>query len=160
MRPLADRRNVRGPLASVHGNYHQRFVQKLDKKFVRLCKNHVELSLKFVLKNYGRSVLTNTSRRTNMSDRNFCLPTAVRLKRSIPFIYHIFYFKLTLLTLKWSRYTQTLGFGKFLSVQNRNRPEIRLNPVPAGFRASKSGSGSGPVSSRFAGSEPELDDSF
>ena len=34
---------------------------------------------------------------------------------------------------------------------SRNRPEIRLNPVPAGFPASKSGSGSGPVSKLFAG---------
>ena len=38
----------------------------------------------------------------------------------------------------------------------RNRPEIRLNPVPAGFSAPKSGSGSGPVSSRFAGFQPEF----
>ena len=36
-------------------------------------------------------------------------------------------------------------------VCTRNRPEIRLNPVPAGFPASKSGSGSGPVSKLFAG---------
>ena len=42
----------------------------------------------------------------------------------------------------------------------RNRPEIRLNPVPAGFPASKSGSGSGPVSNRFAGFQPELDRIF
>ena len=42
----------------------------------------------------------------------------------------------------------------------RNRPEIRLNPVPAGFPASKSGSGSGSVSNRFAGFQPELDDIF
>ncbi|KAL5255378.1 hypothetical protein ACHWQZ_G014710 [Mnemiopsis leidyi] len=32
-----------------------------------------------------------------------------------------------------------------------NRPDIRLNPVPAGYPASKSGSGSGPVSKPFAG---------
>ena len=43
------------------------------------------------------------------------------------------------------------------SVSPRNRPEIRLNPVPAGFLASKSGSDSGPVSNRFAGFQPELD---
>ena len=45
----------------------------------------------------------------------------------------------------------------FFRVPPRNRPEIRLNPVPAGFPASKSGSGSGPVSNRFAGFQPELD---
>ena len=43
---------------------------------------------------------------------------------------------------------------------NRNRPEIRLNPVPAGFPALKSGSGSGPVSSRFAGFQPEFEKMF
>ena len=42
----------------------------------------------------------------------------------------------------------------------RNRPEIRLNPVPAGFPALKSGSGSGPVWNRFAGFQPELHDIF
>ena len=42
----------------------------------------------------------------------------------------------------------------------RNRPEIRLNPVPAGFPASNSGSGSGPVSKRFAGFQPEFDKIF
>ena len=42
----------------------------------------------------------------------------------------------------------------------RNRPEIRLNPVPAGFPASNSGSGSGPVSNRFAGFQPEFDKIF
>ena len=40
---------------------------------------------------------------------------------------------------------------------SRNRPEIRLNPVPAGFPASKSGSGSGPVLKRFAGFQPEIE---
>ena len=43
---------------------------------------------------------------------------------------------------------------------SRNRPEIRLNPVPAGFPASNSGSGSGPVSNRFAGFQPEFDKIF
>ena len=42
----------------------------------------------------------------------------------------------------------------------RNRPEIRLNPVPAGFSAPNSGSGSGPVSSRFAGFQPEFEKTF
>ena len=42
----------------------------------------------------------------------------------------------------------------------RNRPEIRLNPVPAGFPASNSGSGSCPVSNRFAGFQPEYDEIF
>ena len=32
----------------------------------------------------------------------------------------------------------------------RNRPDIRLNPVPAGYLALISGSGSGPVSKKFA----------
>ena len=34
-------------------------------------------------------------------------------------------------------------------VDTRNRPDIRLNPVPAGYPASISGSG--PVSKKFAG---------
>ena len=42
-------------------------------------------------------------------------------------------------------------FGHVRDFGPRNRPEIRLNPVPAGFPASKSGSGSGPVSKLFAG---------
>ena len=45
-------------------------------------------------------------------------------------------------------------------VKGRNRPEIRLNPVPAGFPASNSGSGSGPVSNQFAGFQPEFDKIF
>ena len=42
-------------------------------------------------------------------------------------------------------------FKEMNGLRIRNRPEIRLNPVPAGFPASKSGSGSGPVSKLFAG---------
>ena len=38
----------------------------------------------------------------------------------------------------------------------RNRPDIRLNPVPAGYPASISGSGSGPVSKNFAGFLPDF----
>ena len=38
----------------------------------------------------------------------------------------------------------------------RNRPDIRLNPVPAGYPASRSGSGSGPVSKSFAGFLPDF----
>ena len=48
----------------------------------------------------------------------------------------------------------------FIRPWTRNRPEIRLNPVPAGFPASNSGSGSGPVSNQFAGFQPEFDKIF
>ena len=51
-------------------------------------------------------------------------------------------------------FVYTLGTS---SVCVRNRPEIRLNPVPAGFPASKSGSCSGPVSNGFAGFQPEIE---
>ena len=39
---------------------------------------------------------------------------------------------------------------------SRNRPDIRLNPVPAGYPASISGSSSGPVSKNFAGFLPDF----
>ena len=39
---------------------------------------------------------------------------------------------------------------------SRNRPDIRLNPVPAGYPASISDSGSGPVSKKFAGFLPNF----
>ena len=38
----------------------------------------------------------------------------------------------------------------------RNRPDIRLNPVQAGYPAPISGSGSGPVSNFFAGFVPDF----
>ena len=42
--------------------------------------------------------------------------------------------------------------GKFPA---RNRPDIRQSPVPAGYPASISGSGSGPAEEKFAGFLPE-----
>ena len=39
-----------------------------------------------------------------------------------------------------------------LKIVLRNRPDIRLNPVPAGYPAS----GSGPVSKNFAGFSPDF----
>ena len=41
-------------------------------------------------------------------------------------------------------------FGR-LYISNRNRPDIRLNPDPAGYPASISGSGSGSSFKNFAG---------
>ena len=43
------------------------------------------------------------------------------------------------------------GIPKSTVHEIRNRPVIRLNPVPAGYPASISSSGSGPVSNNFAG---------
>ena len=58
----------------------------------------------------------------------------------------------------WAKFDEILKNDP--NLQNRNRPEIRLNPVPAGFPASNSGSGPGPVSNRFAGFQPEFDKIF
>ena len=45
-------------------------------------------------------------------------------------------------------------FLQMIKDSSRNRPEIRLNPVPAGYPASKSGSGSG--WKKFAGFLPDF----
>jgi hypothetical protein len=39
--------------------------------------------------------------------------------------------------------------------RTRNRPDIRQSPVPAGYPAPFSGSGSGPAEENFAGFLPE-----
>ena len=64
------------------------------------------------------------------------------------FIKQYNYAEMSVLNVKSIKVTNGENKDNFLS---RDRQDIRLNPVPAGYPASISGSGFGPVSKNFAG---------